>query len=260
MQQFPQIRSLGGMCFVKNLLVETVGETRIGQSGPFDWAATLPETVRHILADNFKEFFSECHLRVVGSREGRVQHTFYEDKARTMLQRIISGLHPLNLQNLQPVFGWLEIPPMFKHPPKGEGVEGLIHQLRRRVYRLREFLCDERWKVMVWGVAIPYDIIKYAEQVISQEIKEQASNLFEELKRQTQKFALVVLCIVNDVPVNEEGIKSCRQVLSDWNAQQQVCLMYTGWFSSSCTGAKFWDQHVPPGTAAKEKNEVKTLL
>ena len=50
MLQSPPVLSLGGMCFVRKLLVEWVG----GACGPFDYTATTPAVVQHILADDFK--------------------------------------------------------------------------------------------------------------------------------------------------------------------------------------------------------------
>ena len=54
MLQSPPVLSLGGMCFVRKLLVEWVGGDKVGACGPFDFTATTPAIVQHILADDFK--------------------------------------------------------------------------------------------------------------------------------------------------------------------------------------------------------------
>ena len=45
MLQSPPVLSLGGMCFVRKLLVEWVGKDTVGACGPFDYTATTPEIV-----------------------------------------------------------------------------------------------------------------------------------------------------------------------------------------------------------------------
>ena len=78
MLQSPPVLSLGGMCFVRKLLEEWVGEDKVGLGGPFDWAATTPEIVRHILADDFQQLLTPSHFIECHSHDGKVrmQHDF----------------------------------------------------------------------------------------------------------------------------------------------------------------------------------------
>ena len=73
MLQSPPVLSLGGMCFVRKLLVEWVG----GACGPFDYTATTPAIVQHILADDFKQLLMPSHFKVCHLK-GKVcmQHFF----------------------------------------------------------------------------------------------------------------------------------------------------------------------------------------
>ena len=64
MLQSPPVLSLSGMCFVRKLLVEWVS----GVCGPFDYTATTPAIVQHILANDFKQllipsYFKVCYLK-----------------------------------------------------------------------------------------------------------------------------------------------------------------------------------------------------
>ena len=68
MLQSPPVLSLGGMCFVRKFLVEWVGEDTVGACGPFDYTATTPAIVQHILANDFKQllipsYFKVCYLK-----------------------------------------------------------------------------------------------------------------------------------------------------------------------------------------------------
>ena len=58
MQQSSAVISLGGMCFVRKWCVDMIGKDKVGPSGPFDYTATTPEIVRHILTDDFSEFLN----------------------------------------------------------------------------------------------------------------------------------------------------------------------------------------------------------
>ena len=209
MLQSPPVLSLGGMCFVRKLLVEWVG----GACGPFDYTATTPAIVQHILADDFKELLTPSHFNVCHSDDGKVrmQHEFYKNMALTAIQHII-GRHHMALMDLQHIVGrhhllqgdfseldgippmFLDvIPPMFKHPGT-KGIEGLIDDLRRRAQRVHEFLCEDSWKVMVWGVAIPRNGYNEATSRGIDPfdiVKKQVSELFEDLNSRTKALHLL---------------------------------------------------------------------
>ena len=95
--------------------------------------------------------------------------------------------------------------------------------------------------------------------LVLSEYKEQVSNLFQDLKSRTKRFALAVICIVDSVPANQE-IVSGTEVLSAWNHQQQVCVMRVAGFHSSRVGNHFESKSAPAGTAENEKNQVKVWL
>ena len=149
----PPVLSLGGMCFVRKWLEELVGRDQVGPQGPFDYTATTPELVQHILEDDFEEFLTPSHFIQMTGHYGEVnvQHGFYKDVALRALQRV-AALDP-GPWSLVPAGDFM--PPMFKHPGSN-GIDGLIRDLRWRAQRACDFLCSASWKVMVWGVAIPY--------------------------------------------------------------------------------------------------------
>ena len=256
MLQSPLVLSLGGMCFVRKLLVEWVG----GACGPFNYTATTPAIVQHILANDFKQLLMPSHFKVCHLK-GRVcmQNFFYENMARMALQRVV-GCHQTTL--MQDILGSHHpmdvIPPMFKHPGK-EDIQEFIDDLRRRTQRVHELLNVNSWKVMVWGVAIPYWGYLAAQRLAIDPIaivREQVLNLFQDLKSRTKRFALAVICIVDSVPMYRE-VSPFTEVLSAWNAQQQVCVMHVAGFHSTRVGAHFESKSVPAGTAENEKNQVK---
>ena len=150
---------------------------------------------------------------------------------------------------------------LFKHPGT-KGIEVLIHDLLRAAERVRDFLPADSWKVMVWGVAIPYRGFMEAKRhgVCPVEVvKEQVTTLFEYMRSRTGSFALAVMCIVDNVPADKE-IPKVTEVLSAWNDRQQACVMYVAGFHSTRVGACFQDQSMPVGTAENEKNQVKSWL
>ena len=78
----PPVLSLGGMRWVRKWLEELIGKNQVGPHGPFDYTATTPEMVQHILADDFKELLTPSHLIVCpNGSHGEVtpQHKFYKD-------------------------------------------------------------------------------------------------------------------------------------------------------------------------------------
>ena len=148
--------SLGGMCWVRKML-EELWPDLVGEYGPFDYTATIPSIVLHSLQDDFQQFLSPGHFKLArGKKNGPVRHEFYEQRARDALWEIVGSDKKLGdfvrmfIHN--PV-----VPPMFMHPGT-KGIDGLIDDLRRRAQRVRQFLDKDTWKVMVWGVAIPYSI------------------------------------------------------------------------------------------------------
>ena len=254
MQQSPAVLSFGGMCFVRRWFEEMFGKDKVGPSGPFDYTATTPEIVRHILTDDFSEFLRISHFYACRGQynEPNVRHKFYEQMALSeeMAAMAAKFMHPGKV-----------MPPMFMHPGKN-GVEGLIDDLARRAQRVREFLRAHPWKLMVWGVALPYPVYTLASScgIDPVEIlKEQVLRLFKVLQSRTEHFALAVICIIEGVPANGK-IVSFTEVLSDYNDQQKVCVMHFAAFHSSRVGMRFEDKDSSAGTAGYEQNKVKIWL
>ena len=145
MQQSPPVLSFGGMCFVRKWLVDWVGEDKVGLCGPFDYIATSPAIVQHMLADDFRHFLTPKYFSVARPAryhhgQASLRHGWYEGMAAMVLNQ--RGLFPK----------WDVMSPTLKHPGT-EGKEWLIDDLRRRAQHVREFFCADSWKVMVWGVA-----------------------------------------------------------------------------------------------------------
>ena len=83
----PSAMSLGGMCWVKQLLKEWLPQDQLGPHGPFDQIATTPGIVRHILDNGFKEFLDRRYFQECSYPGGKgVQHTLYKNMALTHLQ------------------------------------------------------------------------------------------------------------------------------------------------------------------------------
>ena len=251
-----KVFSLGGMSWVRNICDEW---KVVGPKGPFDEATTIPQVLQHTFLDDFNELLTAGHFYTCSrSNRGAVRHLYYE---RMILDTLQPAFQLDRLKMMMPKMKARSVlPPMFKHP--GEyGITGLVEALPRRVQRLRDFLCEDSWKVMVWGVAIPYWAIKrlLEENTSLYDLVEKPiMNLFEALKASTsiKRFALAVVVIVDGVP---EGVSvgSRSEVLSDYTDAQQACVFHYAWFRSTRCGAHFVDKGVDKGTAQREKDEVK---
>ena len=83
--QSVQVCSLGGMCWVRKWLEEW---KVIGAKGPFDEAATIPQVLRHMFVDDFKELLTAEHFyNCPHSNHEALRHEFYEHMAQKILQQ-----------------------------------------------------------------------------------------------------------------------------------------------------------------------------
>ena len=147
--------SLGSQCWVSKLIRESYPDQE-GPTGVFDLIGTAPSMVAHVLTDHFQTLSNPGMYRPVGRRSGHFQNEFYEDHLRQQ------ALMYLNLSRLSIADLGLDahalsadLPPLFRHNTEG-GVQAMWDKFCRRAARMDSLLLNEDFKVLVWGVAIPY--------------------------------------------------------------------------------------------------------
>ena len=101
-----------------------------------------------------------------------------------------------------------DLPPLFRHNTE-HALQAMCETMRRRAERTDSLLLNEDFKILVWGVAIPYDHYVFAKRKqapIEEIIQEELRILFERLvnHRHVEHFCLVGLLVIHNVP--EEGM------------------------------------------------------
>ena len=196
--------SLGGQCWVRKLIT-TCYPDQEGQTGVFDWLGTTPSMVAHILSDDFQTLCNPDMYRPVGKKSGHFQNRFYEHQLRNQLNHFRLSITDMGLDD--GVFS-ADLPPLFRHNTE-EGVQAMCETIRRRAERMDSLLLSWDFKVLVWGVAIPYNHYIFAKQrqvSIEEILQVELRILFECLinLRHVENFCLVGLIVIHNVP--EEGM------------------------------------------------------
>ena len=198
--------SLGSQCWVSKLLRESypglfVSEQNV-PTGVFDLIGTAPSMVAHVLTDHFQTLSNPGMYRPVGRRSGHFQNEFYEDLLR---EQALMYLDYYNLEIPDEAWSFLNSPPaLFRHNTE-HGLQSMCETLARRGARMDSLLRNDNFKVLVWGMAIPYNHYVWAKRKqlpIEEIIQEELSTLFEALTNHLhlEHFCLVGLLVIANVP------------------------------------------------------------
>ena len=142
--------SLGGQCWVAKLLALM----REGPTHLFDWVATTPSIVAHILEDSCEMFLNPEYFHVRGVNEGHIQHEVYETFVMDQIRGLLAG--PAGHMVKHMMHNTIQrLPAMFQHNTEG-GQTNLLATLEKRSGLLQTRLAGTQWKVLVFGFAIPW--------------------------------------------------------------------------------------------------------
>ena len=114
----------------------------------FDWVATTPSVVAHILGGDGSNFLNIEYYCSRGVHGGHIQHLFYE---QFVMEQTFGSVAEQMMQN--------ELPATFQHNTEGGPIE-LSATLQKRLKLMRTRLAGTQWKVMVYGFAIPWSVYK----------------------------------------------------------------------------------------------------
>ena len=194
--------SFGAQCWVSKLIRELWPDQQ-GATGVFDSIGTCPSMVAHILVDDYNTLCNPAMYRVVGRHEGCLQNVFYEDYLKDQVQMHLNqsglsladfGLH---------AYTW-EVPPL-SMPNTENGVFAMCDTLRQRGRRMTEQLNEARLKVLLWGVALPYNHyvrLRGNEAPLEEMMQEELRILYHSLQTQVgvEAFCLVGLMVIHGCP------------------------------------------------------------
>ena len=243
--------SFGAQCWVSKLIRELWPDQQ-GATGVFDSIGTCPSMVAHILVDDYNTLCNPAMYRVVGRHEGCLQNVFYEDYLKDQVQMHLNqsglsladfGLH---------AYTW-EVPPL-SMPNTENGVFAMCDTLRRRGRRMTEQLNEARLKVLLWGVALPYNHYVRAREngaPLEEMMQEELRNLYHSLQVQVgvEAFCLVGLMVIHGVP--QKGMVADEQFAVTPIVRDMFVTMKKMGLTSKLKGEK-WKGHA----WADEKNDI----
>jgi hypothetical protein len=251
-ESLKNVVSLGGMCWVARLCQSL----RHCPHGPFDYMGTTPAMVADIIQDDFQKLL-DVNLLIQKPHDDRNQNV--EPHFDHMHYSLLESVPPEILTFAKGVLNahCLSIPAIFQHDTTG-GAQMLVTTMRRRVNRMRTLLEGSAWKVLVWGVAVPYNVhcdlqrFGFSAHVLDL-LRKQLKTLYEALRNAgVEKFVLVGLIVVHGVPCDVDCKFPCRPaVLSEYNSGNQTVLTHQVEVHSTLRGARF--------SGASAQDDLKNL-
>ena len=229
MQMRPDVIAVGGQCWVAKMLKWL----RKSRTHVFDWVATTPSVVAHILGGDGSNFLNTEYYCSRGAHGGHIQHLFYE---QFVMEQTFGSVAEQMMQN--------ELPAMFQHNTEGGAIE-LSATLQKRLKLMWTRLAGTQWKVLVYGFAIPWSVYKELPGLIRGDVFDcifapELKSLFEKLKEKgIENFALVAFIVVDGVPADEMFPQRRRVLSREFTDDYQVAILNVVPFESRRVGAHF---------------------